>query len=467
MIQFYNVQFYNQGSSPYNTAQTLFNASGGWAAGTSVNEIIARGVPSNKIVVGKPATINDANAASYMNPSTLNSAIVANYEYNGWHAGVMFWQYSSDPNGTICSTAISGLMGLIGVNSTQNSTHTTSNTTTTNSSNTNSTTNSTGTNHTNNSNTTNTPNTNITNNNTTNSNATNNNVTNPNTTNSTTTNSTNNTSTNSTSNNNSLITYPIRFAYIDKIADWSSPTAIAKSMGIPGYAPDHIYNYLCLSIWTYSYGPFSAAMIWDNPIGYFGTASAFGSTNAQIRSSIKQILSSKDIKLMLGIFGQVELPSTSSFDPVKCAEKLATYVSGYGYDGVDINWNDDYSFIIGKGEEWLANFTLSLKALLPSLIITHSPKAAYFATYVQGGYAQVHKLTGSAVSFYNVIFYGQAKPYNTGQSLFNSSTGTALNEIIAKGVPGNKLVVGKTSAANCGDFASYMSGSVLGKAFLD
>ena len=36
-IQFYNVQFYNQDTSPYNTATTLFNVSGGWANGTSVN----------------------------------------------------------------------------------------------------------------------------------------------------------------------------------------------------------------------------------------------------------------------------------------------------------------------------------------------------------------------------------------------------------------------------------------------
>lgn len=238
-------------------------------------------------------------------------------------------------------------------------------------------------------------------------------------------------------------------------------------MGIPGYAPNHIYNYICLSLWTYSYGPYDAAMAWHNPIGYFGTTSAFGSTNAKIRSSIKQILSSKGIKLMLGIFGSVELPSTSSFDPVNCAQKLADYAVAYGYDGVDINWNDEFSFVAGKGERWLSNFTLSLKLLAPSLIITHSPKAAYFATYVQGGYAQVHRLAGSAISFFNVIFYGQAKPYNTGQTLFNSSSGTAVNEIIAKGVPSSKIVVGKTSAASCGDSASYMSGGVLGKAFLD
>lgn len=37
MIQFYNVQFYNQGSSFYNTSSSLFNVSAGWAPGTSVN----------------------------------------------------------------------------------------------------------------------------------------------------------------------------------------------------------------------------------------------------------------------------------------------------------------------------------------------------------------------------------------------------------------------------------------------
>jgi hypothetical protein len=72
MIQFYNVQFYNQGSTSYSTSNGLFNVSGGWAPGTSVNEIIAKGVPMNKIVVGKAATLGDADSASYMTASALN-----------------------------------------------------------------------------------------------------------------------------------------------------------------------------------------------------------------------------------------------------------------------------------------------------------------------------------------------------------------------------------------------------------
>lgn len=46
MIDFYNVQFYNQGVGSYDTPQGLFNVSGGWCPGSSINEIIASGVPA-------------------------------------------------------------------------------------------------------------------------------------------------------------------------------------------------------------------------------------------------------------------------------------------------------------------------------------------------------------------------------------------------------------------------------------
>ncbi len=44
-IDFYNVQFYNQGNTKYDTYQTLFEQSGSVFSGTSVQEIINRGVP--------------------------------------------------------------------------------------------------------------------------------------------------------------------------------------------------------------------------------------------------------------------------------------------------------------------------------------------------------------------------------------------------------------------------------------
>lgn len=91
----------------------MFNVSGGWAPKTSVNEIIAAGVPAEKVVVGKPATTADGNNG-WMNGASLSDAFVANYHYSGWKTGVMFWQFSSDVSGGMVSSAISALMSLVG-----------------------------------------------------------------------------------------------------------------------------------------------------------------------------------------------------------------------------------------------------------------------------------------------------------------------------------------------------------------
>jgi chitinase len=132
--------------------------------------------------------------------------------------------------------------------------------------------------------------------------------------------------------------------------------------------------------------------------------------------------------------------------------------------------------LVGKGEAWLADFTLTLKKLLPSLIITHSPLSSFFSTsssFPKGGYLQVHKLAGSAISFYNVLFFNQSPSnnYNTPNSLFNKSNGayaqSSVNEIIANGIPSNKIVVGKPATLNSADSQSYIDPNTLGQAFLD
>jgi chitinase len=111
IIQFYNIQFYNQGTTMYQNADDIFNTSAGWAPETSVNEMIANGVDPSKIVIGKPATVGDASN-SYMAPADIDAAIALNYPFNQWKTGVMFWQYSSDQDGNICSAAIKSLMSF-------------------------------------------------------------------------------------------------------------------------------------------------------------------------------------------------------------------------------------------------------------------------------------------------------------------------------------------------------------------
>lgn len=65
------MQFYNQGSTGYDSYEELFIKSTGAFPGTSVQEIIDKGVPKGKVVVGKPATKADVMNSGYVNPEDL------------------------------------------------------------------------------------------------------------------------------------------------------------------------------------------------------------------------------------------------------------------------------------------------------------------------------------------------------------------------------------------------------------
>lgn len=109
MIDFYNVQFYNQGDTKYDTYETLFVNSGGYFSGTAVKEIISRGVPPKKIIVGKPVTPSDASNTGWMDSSVLGAALSKGYDDYKWYGGAMFWQYPSDLGGQVISKVITGL----------------------------------------------------------------------------------------------------------------------------------------------------------------------------------------------------------------------------------------------------------------------------------------------------------------------------------------------------------------------
>ncbi|KAI0741577.1 glycoside hydrolase family 18 protein [Daedaleopsis nitida] len=92
LIDWYNVQFYNQGITEYTTCDTLMNTSGGDWPNSAVFEIGASGVDVNKLVIGKPAqAAGDANNG-YVAPETL-ATCVSEAKAKGWNAGVMVWEY--------------------------------------------------------------------------------------------------------------------------------------------------------------------------------------------------------------------------------------------------------------------------------------------------------------------------------------------------------------------------------------
>ncbi|KAI0311744.1 glycoside hydrolase family 18 protein [Amylostereum chailletii] len=91
LIDWYNVQFYNQGTDEYTTCDNLLNTSRGTFPGSALFEIAANGVDQDKLVIGKPATSGDASNG-FIDPSTL-AGCVAQAANKGWNAGVMTWEF--------------------------------------------------------------------------------------------------------------------------------------------------------------------------------------------------------------------------------------------------------------------------------------------------------------------------------------------------------------------------------------
>ncbi|KXN87412.1 hypothetical protein AN958_08843 [Leucoagaricus sp. SymC.cos] len=91
MIDWYNVQFYNQGVNEYTTCGNLLTTSSSTWPQSALFQIAASGVPLDKLVIGKPATAGDAGSG-FISTSTLASC-VQQAKNKGWNGGVMVWEY--------------------------------------------------------------------------------------------------------------------------------------------------------------------------------------------------------------------------------------------------------------------------------------------------------------------------------------------------------------------------------------
>jgi chitinase len=113
MIDFYNIQFYNQGNSSYDTYNDLFVTSNGWCSGSSVGEIHAAGVPLSRIVVGKPMETNDASNTGFVDAKHLAAFIkhAKQAQPSLLPAGVMTWQFHSNNDSKSWSETIASRFG--------------------------------------------------------------------------------------------------------------------------------------------------------------------------------------------------------------------------------------------------------------------------------------------------------------------------------------------------------------------
>ncbi|KAJ7765495.1 glycoside hydrolase family 18 protein [Mycena maculata] len=91
MIDWYNVQFYNQGATEYTTCAGLLTESSSTWPETALFQIAASGVPLDKLVIGKPGTSSEASNG-FMSASTLATCLQT-AKAQGWDAGAMVWEY--------------------------------------------------------------------------------------------------------------------------------------------------------------------------------------------------------------------------------------------------------------------------------------------------------------------------------------------------------------------------------------
>lgn len=95
------IQFYNQGST-YLTYQTQM-ITNDFHPGTAIAQLIQRGLPPDKIVMGKLTQRTDGQTESWVSPETLAPWILqAQHDPNVffWHTGVSTWQFNTSGNPT-------------------------------------------------------------------------------------------------------------------------------------------------------------------------------------------------------------------------------------------------------------------------------------------------------------------------------------------------------------------------------
>ncbi|OBZ74820.1 Endochitinase 3 [Grifola frondosa] len=91
LIDWYNIQFYDQGATEYTDCNGLLTTSGGQFPSSSVFEIANQGIPLSRLVIGKLGSTADGSSG-FMDPQTLGTC-VAQAKSQGWSAGVMAFQF--------------------------------------------------------------------------------------------------------------------------------------------------------------------------------------------------------------------------------------------------------------------------------------------------------------------------------------------------------------------------------------
>ena len=95
--------------------------------------------------------------------------------------------------------------------------------------------------------------------------------------------------------------YPIRLAFINRISSWYGDN-IAKSLGVPGFAEPHIFNYIVITFWGCG-SVKDVAMVWRDAKLYFGDQTTLGKSTEEIQKNLRKKYNDGGIKVLVSAFG--------------------------------------------------------------------------------------------------------------------------------------------------------------------
>jgi chitinase len=207
-----------------------------------------------------------------------------------------------------------------------------------------------------------------------------------------------------------------------------------------------------------------AFLIPDDNLKLYGSGGAF---DDNLKSNI-QTLQSAGKNVLISLGGSSGFPSSAYQSYAKnvtgLVEQLVSFVTSNGFNGVDIDYEDDAGFTgTYDGIGFLVALTNGLAKALPSgqNIITHAPQTPYWdPNYNNAPYAKIWQGAGDQIAWINNQFYNNA-PWDASPGLkvewYNN---------IARITGAQKLMVGApVAAAGAGEGyipLAQMIGQVIG-----
>ena len=98
-------RFFSDGGPNYELSEYALDT----GAADSVKQIADRGIPMEKIVLGKPVLPENAYSTGYIEPETLRQYMKQAKEEIGFQTGVMTWEFRADIDGSFVQTVTADL----------------------------------------------------------------------------------------------------------------------------------------------------------------------------------------------------------------------------------------------------------------------------------------------------------------------------------------------------------------------